>query len=170
MKKRSTKCLVNISIKNIFFNIWSTFNQHNNVDPSISVSQMMYSKSLGLDCQRFYFRCVTAISNPHTQGKSEKSQSPHTQAPTHREKNVKSASPHTHRAPTHRGKNRKIAKSSHTASFSPKMAHLWWHLYEQKMTNFSVLYRKHVGSNSTSFIVPTRSELFRSSFLFKVAF
>ena len=42
MKKLSAKCLVNILVKNSFFNIWSTFKQHNYVDQSISVSQIRY--------------------------------------------------------------------------------------------------------------------------------
>ena len=113
MKKRSAKCLVNISIKNLFFNIWSTFKQHNNVDQSISVSQIMYSKSLGLDCQPFFFAALLPFQIPtpgifpywfffenfqslqhraHTQGKNAKSQSP-----------VKSQS-------------RKISKTPHTAA------------------------------------------------------
>ena len=48
MKKRSAKCLVNILVKNSFFNIWSTFKQHNYVDQSISVSQVRYIESLEL--------------------------------------------------------------------------------------------------------------------------
>ena len=48
MKKRSAKCLVNILVKNSFFNIWSTFKQHNYVDQSISVSQIRYIESLEL--------------------------------------------------------------------------------------------------------------------------
>ena len=48
MKKRSAKCLVNILVKSSFFNIWSTFKQHNYVDQSISLSQIRYIESLEL--------------------------------------------------------------------------------------------------------------------------
>ena len=116
MKKRSTKCLVNISIKNLFFNIWSTFKQHNHVDQSISVSQIMYSKSLGLDCQRFFFAALLPfqiptpgifpywsffnfkVSNtgPTHRGKTQNLKVPiHTEAPHIGKKNVNSQSPHT---------------------------------------------------------------------------
>ena len=40
------------------------FKQHNNVDQSISVSQIMYSKSLGLDCQRFFFAALLPFQIP----------------------------------------------------------------------------------------------------------
>ena len=98
----------------------------------------MYSKSLGLDCQPFFFAAllpfqiptpgifpycfvlkIFKVSNtgPTHRGKTQNLKVPIHRGPTHSEKNLKSQSPHTHTEAHSQGKNRKIpSKSLHTGA------------------------------------------------------